>query len=136
MKLCLFRLLVDFGLLVLIWMVQLIVYPSFTHFSKENLVEWHVKYTAAMGYIVGPLMLIQLGIYLMISIGEPTFFSIVGSILVLAIWVTTFFQFVPKHKLISEGKVNNALLNELVRTNWIRTTLWSLLFVVSCISCL
>ena len=53
-------LLVDIGLVVLIWMVQLIVYPSFTFYSKENLVNWHQKYTARIAVIVIPLMFLQL----------------------------------------------------------------------------
>ncbi|WP_422858452.1 hypothetical protein ACOKFD_13840 [Flagellimonas sp. S174] len=136
MTICLLRLSVDFGLLVLIWIVQLIIYPSFSFFSKENLIEWHKKYTRAMGYIVAPLMLSQLGIYLKIVYDEPSMSTVLPLVLVLGTWLITFFQFVPRHQAISEGQVSDTLLKELVTKNWIRTTLWSLLFVVSCIYCL
>ena len=56
------RLLLDFGLCILIWMVQLIVYPSFLFFSDNNLFTWHKTYTKAIALIVMPLMLGQLSI--------------------------------------------------------------------------
>ena len=46
-----YALLVDAGLVVLIWMVQLIIYPSFLHYDN-NLVEWHHKYTSRIALIV------------------------------------------------------------------------------------
>ena len=62
MSIAVLRLGIDFGLVVLIWMIQLIVYPSFLHYTTTNLIKWHRKYTPLIGYIVGPLMLLQLGI--------------------------------------------------------------------------
>ena len=54
-----FKFCVDFGLLVLILMVQVIVYPSFLHFSKTNLIKWHQSYTPKITTIVAPLMIAQ-----------------------------------------------------------------------------
>ena len=135
-EICRVRLLVDFGLLILIWIVQLIIYPSFSHFSKEDLVEWHRKYTALMGFIVVPLMLSELGIYLVTLFTKPTLWNIVGMVLVIAIWVMTFVQFVPMHNAISKGKVDENLLEKLVKTNWGRTLLWSILFILGSLTCL
>ena len=36
------RVIIDFGAVVLIWMVQLVVYPSFTYFQKKELMDWHL----------------------------------------------------------------------------------------------
>ncbi len=44
MSLEIIRLLLDFGLVVLIWMIQGIVYPSFLDYNTENLAVWHRKY--------------------------------------------------------------------------------------------
>ena len=55
------RLLVDFGLLVLIWIIQLIIYPSFLFYRAKELITWHKMYTKAIALIVIPLMLGQLG---------------------------------------------------------------------------
>lgn len=56
------RLLLDFGLCILIWVVQLIVYPSFAFYNNTQLLKWHKTYTKAIALIVIPLMLGQLGI--------------------------------------------------------------------------
>ena len=135
-EICRVRLLVDFGLLILIWIVQLIIYPSFSHFSKEDLVEWHRKYTALMGFIVVPLMLSELGIYVVTLFSKPTLWNILGMVLVIAIWVMTFVQFVPMHNAISNGQVDENLLEKLVRKNWGRTVLWSILFMLGSLTCL
>ncbi|MFT7429007.1 MAG: hypothetical protein ACI9IZ_001504, partial [Nonlabens sp.] len=37
----LLQLLVDFGLVVLIWIVQLIIYPSFLYYGSKTLNKWH-----------------------------------------------------------------------------------------------
>ncbi|MFT6745260.1 MAG: hypothetical protein ACJAR8_001821, partial [Bacteroidia bacterium] len=56
------RLIVDFGLVVLIWMVQLIVYPSFLFYKDTELITWHTKYTPRITKIVAPLMFAQLSL--------------------------------------------------------------------------
>ena len=64
--------LVDAGLAILIWMVQLIIYPSFLYYSEENLYAWHQKYTSKIAVIVVSLMLFQLIFGLIISFYSPT----------------------------------------------------------------
>jgi len=56
------RLVVDFCLVVLIWLVQLIIYPSFRYMSPEQLAIWHPKYTTLITLVVGPLMLAQVAV--------------------------------------------------------------------------
>lgn len=123
------RLLLDFGLFVLIWMVQLIVYPSFIHFSKNGLAEWHKKYTPRISFLVVPLMLGQLMVYGALLQEAKTFYTISCFILVLLVWLVTFTIFVPRHKAITAGNYTEQTLTELVNLNWIRTVLWSALFL-------
>ena len=47
-----FRLLFDSGLLVLILMVQLIIYPSFLRYPLKNLITWNNIYTKRIAVIV------------------------------------------------------------------------------------
>lgn len=129
----LLRVLVDFGLLVLIWMIQLIVYPSFLHYQKENLITWHKKYTLLISYIVAPLMLMQLGAAIFIIIREATAYNVLVLLLIGIIWATTFLQFVPIHSAISKGNFSEEQLQKLVNRNWIRTLLWTVLFVLNLI---
>lgn len=131
MSIFILRLLVDFGLLVLIWIIQMIIYPSFIYYKSENLVEWHRKYTPLIAYIVGPLMLFQLGITIFQITNEINLFNIISLAIISLVWISTFLQFVPIHNSISKGRVNKEMLLSLVKKNWIRTALWTLLFLFS-----
>ncbi|WBX74053.1 hypothetical protein PG913_02080 [Tenacibaculum pacificus] len=122
-------LLVDFGLVVLIWIVQRIIYPSFLYYKTSKLLIWHTEYMARFSAIVIPLMLGQLAIsiyQLFIDINSNSFISF-GIIVLL--WMSTFLQFVPIHTHISKGIVTEEMLKSLVHKNWIRTVLWTLLFL-------
>ena len=127
------RIFFDFGLLVLIWMVQRIIYPSFLHYSTDNLIVWHRKYTLRIGFIVMPLTLGQLGLAIVQVLGERTIYSILSLVVVLMVWLSTFLQFVPIHRNISKGMVNASMLSSLVTKNWLRTLLWTVLFLLSLI---
>lgn len=129
MSIAVLRLGIDFGLVVLIWMIQLIVYPSFLHYTTTNLIKWHRKYTPLIGYIVGPLMLLQLGISIyQISI-EITYYNVISVLFISIIWALTFFKFVPIHNNISKGRISKLMLVSLVQKNWTRTILWTILFM-------
>ena len=123
------RLLLDFGLFVLIWMVQLLVYPSFLHYSEKSLAEWHKKYTPRISFIVVPLMLGQLMLYGSLLQQAKTLYTISSFVLVLLVWLITFTVFVPKHRAITEGQYTRETLADLVRFNGWRTAIWSAIFL-------
>ena len=123
------QLLIDFGLVVLIWMVQLIVYPSFIYHTKENLFAWHKKYTKRIAVIVIPLMLLQLALAVTDVFLNINFTTVFTLSIVLALWIFTFLGFAPLHFKISENNSDNRILLLLVQRNWIRTFLWTGLFV-------
>jgi hypothetical protein len=131
MTVVIIRLLLDFGLVVLIWIIQRIVYPSFLHYSTENLVVWHREYTSRFSAIVIPLMLAQLGISIYQVITFANLYTVLSLVIIILIWISTFLQFVPIHANISKGSVSEKMLKALVRKNWLRTFLWSLLFVIN-----
>ncbi len=124
------RLLIDFGLVVLIWMVQLIVYPSFQRYTPENLQVWHSTYSRRISIIVIPLMLAQLFLYISYILREPNFYSFTGCALISAVWLITFLFFVPAHQRISKGG-SGSIVDKLEQVNWWRTLIWSLVFVLS-----
>lgn len=133
MTLDLFRLLVDFGLVVLIWMVQLVVYPSLRYYETPNLIKWHKVYTIRVTYIVLPLMLSELvigGCQLWIQQG---WYQILSVILILLLWLLTFIVFVPLHHKIDPESDTDIVTKALVQSNWIRTFLWTVLGVSSII---
>lgn len=123
------RLIFDFGLLVLIWMVQIIVYPSFQFFQKENLIKWHEKYTRVISFVVIPLMFGQLIITVLQLIKIQSVFNICSLVLIGLVWAITFSQFVPMHSKISAGNADKILLKRIVKMNWSRTLLWTVIFI-------
>lgn len=129
MQIDLIRLLIDFGLLVLIWMVQLVVYPSFAFYSKKELINWHQLYTPRITMMVFPLMAGQLltGIF-QLAKGQ-SLFSIISIIVITTMWLLTFFIFVPIHNKITSEEVDDEICTKLVKYNWLRTAGWSFLFI-------
>ena len=122
-------LMVDAGLVILIWIVQLVIYPSFLHYTTENLYSWHQKYTSRIAIMVVPLMLFQLIYGLIILFYFPTINHFIYLALVIFLWVFTFLTFAPLHNKISNRNINNKLLTKLIYRNWIRTFLWSFLLI-------
>ena len=134
MNLAQYRLLLDFGLAVLIWIVQLVVYPSFLFYRREDLLNWHGDYTQKITYVVLPLMLGQLlagGLQLWRSVSWYTAF---GFLIIVSLWLLTFLVFVPLHGKIAGGYFDESTLSKLVQWNWLRTALWTLLFVAGLVA--
>jgi len=125
------RLVLDVGLLVLIWMIQLIVYPSFLFYTAKELIAWHKMYTKAIALIVIPLMLGQLGIIIYQVFLVQNTYTLTSIVLVVFLWGITLLKFAPMHQQISKGNTQIHLLKTLVQMNWIRTIIWTLLFVLS-----
>lgn len=124
------RSLVDFGLVVLIWLVQLIIYPSFRHYSSAELAGWHPTYTTLITLIVGPLMLAQVGLVGYELYGRLSWLNLLSAVLVGLMWGATAFISVPLHNALAAGHASPALLTRLVDTNWIRTIGWTILFAL------
>lgn len=131
MTLELLRVLLDFGLMILIWMVQLLIYPSFKYFSTPALRTWHERYTFNMALIVIPLMFGQLLVYGTQVYRTQTSFAVCGLMIVIALWIFTLSHFVPLHKAINDNTSSQNTLKRLVSSNWIRTVLWTVLFLWS-----
>jgi len=84
-----------------------------------------------MALIVIPFMFGQLIIYTVQVFQEQSFFNVFGMIVVILLWLSTFLQFVPLHQAITNNKFSSNTLSQLVVRNWIRTALWSVLFIWS-----
>ena len=131
MSLVIIRLLFDTGLLVLIWLVQLVVYPSYTYFERDNLKRWHEKYTKQVTFVVMPLMLGQLLVIGLQLWTDVNWYTLVSGVIVFLLWFATFMKFVPLHNQITNGDFNPKTLHDLIQYNWARTVLWSVLFLIS-----
>ncbi|MDQ8197345.1 hypothetical protein QEH56_04260 [Pelagicoccus enzymogenes] len=125
-------LVVDTGLLVLIWIVQAVIYPSFRSVEANAFKAWHRDYTRKMGYIAAPLMIAQLvatSFQVLQNYREPL--AVIHFALAVSSWVATFALSVPLHdKLQTHGNLSE-IISRLVSKNWIRTILWTLTFAIS-----
>lgn len=131
------RLAADSGLLVLIWLVQLIIYPSFLHCRDDQLLTWHSVYSGRITLVVMPLMLtqvavigLQLGRGLQDASGGVSWTLWACALLVAVCWLSTFFLSVPLHGQIGAGQGSAQVLERLVLTNWPRTVAWTLIFLL------
>lgn len=129
----LWRIMVDFGLVILIWMTQIIVYPSFAYFGESGLEKWHQKYTLNITLIVAPLMFAQVGIIVWQLFTVFHWLHLISAVLVAFIWVNTFFFAVPRHEQITRKNKIDLNTAALVRVNWFRTALWSVVWIIGLI---
>ena len=107
-------LLSDFGLVVLIWMVQLIIYPSFLVIEEDAFKVWHKKYMLLISYLVIPLMFAQVAFHALALLNHVSIVQGVAALLMGVAWATTFGYSVPRHNaLANSGKSSaTALLSE------------------------
>lgn len=125
------RILVDFGLVVLIWLVQLCIYPAFTYFEEKDLQKWHATYTWRITLVVLPLMFTQLLVSIYQLFIDVDSFTLSYFLLVLLTWILTFTIYVPLHKKIDTQKNKILTSSKLVSLNWLRVFLWMLIFLLN-----
>jgi len=126
----LIQVLIDFGLVVLIGMVQIIIYPSFLYYKSDSLRTWHKIYTGKITLIVAPLMIAQLGLGTFLLIDRSTFSIVeVCALVVIAVnWLLTMFIFIPLHEQIDKTPEDRKVQHQLVRFNGMRVLLFCLVF--------
>ena len=105
-------------------LIQLTHYPSFAQIDSSKFLEFHRQHSNALGILAGPAMAVELitAFWLASSTQTLWFLNALG---VLALWAITFLISVPCHQTLSQG-FNEAAWRRLVRTNWLRTAIWTL----------
>jgi len=122
--------LVSFGLVVLIWLVQLIIYPNFQYLSNSQRIQWHQYYTPRITVIVAPLMILQLMMATYLLFIDLTLLNTIATLLIVLNWLITFIFFVPLHVRIGRKDIHKKSLISLVHINWYRTVIWSCVFLI------
>ena len=114
-------------MVAIIWMVQILHYPSFLFVDKQQYTEFQHFHMKKISYIIVPIMLLELfsGFAILFYI-EKVQLSLYASLtLLVLIWVITGLFFTKYHTELSKKYNRNTILR-LIRFNWIRTVLWTI----------
>ena len=112
----------------LIWFVQLVHYPLMNRVPPAQFPEFERAHAARTSWAVGPPMIVELAtavaLVMIPDLVPETRSALVGLVLLAGIWVSTALLQVPAHGRLAE-RVDPDVHRRLVRTNWIRTVLWT-----------
>jgi hypothetical protein len=109
----------------LVWFVQLVHYPLFSSVGGPDAFRaYELEHTRRTTWVAAPLMIAEAGAATLLLLREPEAAALVGALLVAAIWASTFLVQVPCHRALAVGW-DEAVHRRLVRTNWLRTGLWT-----------
>lgn len=112
-----------------IWFVQLVHYPLFDRVSPDDVAAHALENQRRTGRVVIPPMLVE-GVTAAIIAARPPAGvgigpAIAGLALVLALWLSTAAVQMPLHARLSRNGHAPETVAALVRTNWLRTILWT-----------
>jgi len=122
--------LVDFGMCVVLWLVQLVIYPSFLRIEASQLLAWHKSYSFRVSFVIMPLILTQLALAMWAVTTGASIYEWIAFVLVIICWALTFLVSVPLHRKIDQGDLSMETRRKLIQTNWPRTILWTAIFVI------
>lgn len=129
-NLMIFNIALSWGLLILIWLVQIIIYPGFSRIPASDFVNYHRWYVTRISAVVLPLMMSEAIVTIGWLVFEGySFFNLVSGFLLAVIWLSTALLQVPLHNRLQSGK-DGASIRRLILTNWIRTIAWSVKAIV------
>ena len=113
----------------IIWVIQLLHYPTF-HFIKESdYVEFQHFHMQRISFIVVPVMIIELLSGFMLVYYFRSNLLILCLIILHVIWLITFVFFTKLHQSLLGG-YDKIIVKKLVQINWSRTVLWSLRLII------
>ena len=110
-----------------IWVIQLVHYPSFHFVELEQYTTFQRFHMARISYVVIPAMLTELFtlILIVISMDQIDNLVLASAILLILIWLMTAVFFSGVHQRLTQG-YEQTVVDKLVKLNWGRTLLWTL----------
>ena len=117
-----------------IWVIQIVHYPSFHFIEKELYTAFQKFHMNKISIIVIPIMLAELitGMMLFLDKSPKSPFLIISFVILVLIWLITGVFFSKAHNELMSG-YQELVVNQLVVMNWIRTLLWTLrLLLLTC----
>ncbi len=120
---------INFGIVVLIWLVQMIIYPSMRYWDRETFNCAHPWYTKTITPFIIMLMPSQAFIAGVELVTSPSFPLLLQALAIVVAWLVTFYISVPLHTKLGLG-FDKDLIEKLIQTNWYRTSAWSLVCIL------
>ena len=115
------------GMFGVILVVQIVHYPLMDRVGEERAAEYARAHTDRMGFVVGPLMVPEMGAAIWLALVPPTAalasVAWVGLGMLAVIWSVTGLVSVPCHARLVRGWDGDTH-RRLVASNWVRTLLW------------
>ncbi len=115
----------------LIWFVQVVHYPLFAAVGEREWIRYETLHQTRTTFVVLPPMLVELitagWLAWLVVVGEslvPAWMAWTGLSMVVLLWLSTFAVQVPLHAALSRAHARPKI-QALVRSNWLRTVLWS-----------
>jgi hypothetical protein len=111
-----------------IWFVQHVHYPLKSYVHEAHFSDYQSQHMQRTAHIVGIPMLAEAGLAALLLLdpaiaGQPGL-ALLNCALLVGVWVCTALFQVPQHEALSLG-FEATVHRLLVRTNWLRTALWS-----------
>ena len=113
----------------IIWVIQLLHYPTFHFIKQSDYVEFQHFHMQRISFIVVPVMIIELLSGFMLVYYFRSNLLILCLIILLVIWLITFVFFTKLHQSLLGG-YDKIIVKKLVQINWSRTVLWSLRLII------
>jgi hypothetical protein len=120
----------DFGIVIVVWLAQAIMYPSLAHIEENVFVEWHQTYSTRIAFFVIPLLCGQAIIVGIMIYYGGSFLTLLSVAMIALCWASTFGLSVPCHARLQRFGKDLTVIRKLVRTNFIRTILWTTVFLI------
>jgi len=119
-----------------IWFVQIVHYPLFAKIGSSQFTQYESQHTMRTGWVVAPIMLLELGSTIWLLLQRPGYISLVEAIVLVAltvgVWLSTFFWQVPLHSMLLKS-FDVGAIEKLVSSNWLRTVFWTLKSLLCCV---
>lgn len=122
-----FHFFLTFFMTGVIWLIQLIHYPSFSFIDKNKYSKFQTFHMNKITPIVGPIIILEVstGFYLLYFFNSESIFFLINFLINILILMMTIIVFGTIHKKLIDG-FKTSLFKKLISLNWIRTFLWSL----------
>ena len=113
----------------LIWFVQMVHYPLFARTDTTHSPDYPDENQRRTAPMVLPPMLVEAATATLIALNPPSAvgrpMAVIGLIMVAILWLSTLLVQMPLHGQLKHAGHTPATVAALVKTNWIRTALWS-----------